>query len=194
MDQFRLSRNPSYVQQIRRRIAEPKDQGDGWCWRHGPRDLLCGDWSIDIGAGATVGAGDYPAKFSFNAGTASCTDLVVYNTSLAGSSTQATVVAFDNLYVGSGDLCGTAPSTYCAFNTGGSVVTSVTLSFFRRRHSPPTPANIQRKSAKELTTIISLSTLRSLRSHQGMATTEEIGPTHIAPSDTFVPRKVCSFL
>jgi len=32
------------------------------------------------------------------------------------------------------------------------------------------------------------------RSHQGMAKTEEIGPTHIAPSDTFVPRNVGSFL
>ncbi len=82
-----------------------------------------------MGAGATVGAGNYPAKFSFNAGTASCTDFVVYNTSLAGSPTQATVVAFNNLYVGSSGLCGSTPSTYWAFNTGGTAVTSVTLSF-----------------------------------------------------------------
>jgi hypothetical protein len=49
----------------------------------------------------------------------------VYNTSLPGSSTQAGVVAFNNLYAGQ---CGTAPSTYWAFNTGGTVVTSVVLS------------------------------------------------------------------
>ncbi len=47
------------------------------------------DWSMDMGTGAKVGAGMYPAKFSFN-GTANCgsatsPDFVVYNTSLAGS-------------------------------------------------------------------------------------------------------------
>jgi len=130
MDQLRLSRNPRYIQQIIRRNAEQDDQGDGWRWWHPyeRRHLLHGDWSIDMGVGATVGAGNYPAKFSFNAGTASCSDFVVYNTSLAGSTTQASVVAFNNLYVGSGGLCGTAPSTYWAFNTGGTVVTSVVLS------------------------------------------------------------------
>jgi hypothetical protein len=127
MDRIRLSRDPRYIQQILRHNFEREDEGIVWPWRHGHehRDRLRGDWSIDIGAGATVGAGNYPAKFSFNAGTASCSDFVVYNTSLAGSSTQATVVAFDNLYVGS---CGVAPSTYWAFNTGGTVVTSVVLS------------------------------------------------------------------
>jgi hypothetical protein len=131
MDRLRLSRNPRYMQQIIRRAAEREDQGNDGRWPRGPddADLLHGDWSIDMGAGATVGAGNYPAKFSFNAGTASCTDFVVYNTSLAGSATQASVVAFNNLYVASsGGLCGTAPSTYWAFNTGGTVVTSVTLS------------------------------------------------------------------
>jgi hypothetical protein len=120
MDQDRLSRDPRYIQQSIRRDAERKDR-ESWGWGH--RAELQGDWSIDMGTGATVGAGNYPAKFSFNAGTASCTDFVVYNTSLAGSSTQATVVAFDDLYVGSSGLCGTTPSTYC------TVVTSVTLSF-----------------------------------------------------------------
>jgi len=101
-----------------------------------------------MGTGATVGAGNYPAKFSFNAGTASCTDFVVYNTSLAGSMTQASVVAFDNLYVGAGGLCGATPSTYWAFNTGGRVVTSVTLSLdgsqvaFVQNNSGGTPATL----------------------------------------------------
>jgi hypothetical protein len=131
MDQIRLSRNPRYIQQIIRRNAELKDQGDGWPGRDLSEDhknLLRGDWSINMGTGATLGAGNFPAKFSFNAGIASCSDFVVYNTSLAGSSTQASVVAFNNLYVGSGGLCGATPSTYWAFNTGGTVVTSVVLS------------------------------------------------------------------
>jgi hypothetical protein len=117
MDRFRLSRDPRYVQQIIRRNAERKDQGDDWRWRHDSerKHLLHGDWSIDMGAGATVGAGNYPAKFSFNAGTASCTDFVVYNTSLAGSSTQATVVAFNNLYVGSCVWCASNASNLLGF-------------------------------------------------------------------------------
>src|ERR1700679_2049657 len=128
MDRLRLSRNPRYIQQIIRRAAEREAPGVDGNWPHFP-DVLHDDWSINMGTGATVGAGNYPAKFSFNAGTASCSDFVVFNTGLAGSSTQATVVAFDNLYVGSSGLCGTTPSTYWAFNTGGTVVTSVVLSF-----------------------------------------------------------------
>lgn len=151
MDQLRLSRNPRYIQQIIRRNAELKDQGDGWPRRDLPEHhkySLRGDWSINMGTGATVGAGNYPAKFSFNAGTANCNDFVVYNTSLAGSATQASVVAFNNLYVGSGGLCGAAPSTYWAFNTGGTVATSVVLSFdgsqvaFAQNNSPVTQATL----------------------------------------------------
>jgi hypothetical protein len=70
----------------------------------------------------------YPAKFSFDSTTASCTDFVVYNTGLAGSGTQANVVAYDNLYSGcSGN--GAVPAVYWAYNTGtGSAVTSPVLS------------------------------------------------------------------
>ena len=89
------------------------------------------DWSMILGPGATVGAGMFPAKFSFNAiGAANCAsasspDFVVYNTSVAGSSTQASVVAYDNLY---SSCTGQVPSVYWAFNTGGTVKTSVALS------------------------------------------------------------------
>jgi hypothetical protein len=90
-----------------------------------------GDWAMDIGSGATVGAGQYPAKYSFLTGTANCAsastpDFVVYNTSLAGSGTQASIIAFDNLYSG---CTGTSkPSVYWAYNTGGTIRTSVVLS------------------------------------------------------------------
>jgi hypothetical protein len=88
------------------------------------------DWAISLGPNATVGAGNFPAKFSFDITTANCgsaaqPDFVVYNTSVQGSGTQASIVAFDNLYNGCG---GTVPTTYWAYNTGGAVVTSVVLS------------------------------------------------------------------
>ena len=86
--------------------------------------------AISLGPNATVGAGNYPAKFSFDITTANCgnaakPDFVVFITSVATSG-QASVVAYDNLY--SGCATGMVPSTYWAYNTGGAVVTSVTLS------------------------------------------------------------------
>ena len=186
MDQVRLSRNPRYIQQIIRRNAERSDQGDGWPWGDIPEHhkyLLRRDWSIDMGTGATVGAGNYPAKFSFNAGTASCSDFVVFNTSLAGSSTQPSVVAFDNLYAG---LCGTAPSTYWAFNTGGTVVTSVVLSLdgkqvaFVQNNSPVTQATlVLLKWAANSGTIGSSDTL--------IPVTNALYPTCTAPCMTTIP-------
>ena len=91
------------------------------------RRSLQTDWSEDLGTGATLGMGVYPAKFSFNISSASCaSDYVVYGTSLAGSGTQASIVGFSNLYTGCG---GTVPTVNWAYNTsGGTVATSVTLS------------------------------------------------------------------
>lgn len=47
------------------------------------------DWSVSLGAGGTVGAGFFPAKFGFGTTGESCNDYVVYNTSLAGLSAVA---------------------------------------------------------------------------------------------------------
>ncbi len=85
-----------------------------------------GDWAESLGAGGSVGAGNYPAKVSFlgttaNCGTAAHPDFVIYSTGLAGSPTQASIVAYDNLYTGCG---GTVPSSYWAYNTGGQILTS----------------------------------------------------------------------
>jgi hypothetical protein len=106
----------------------------GWRWRRHrrpPRNTLKRDWSISLGPNAAVGAANFPAKFSFNLNSANCggaaqPDFVVFNTSVHGSSTQASVVAYYNLYTGCG---GIVPKTFWAYNTGGSVVTSVTLSW-----------------------------------------------------------------
>ncbi|MFZ0889651.1 MAG: hypothetical protein WA005_14455 [Candidatus Binataceae bacterium] len=88
------------------------------------------DWSESLGsATAKVGAGQYPAKFSFTTtGTPSCTDYVLFNTGVAGSTTQPTILAFDNLYA---TTCGaTVPAVYWAYNTGtgATAVTSPVLS------------------------------------------------------------------
>ena len=97
----------------------------------GHKPTITKDWSMVMGPSATVGAGMSPAKFSFNpigtanCGSASSPDFVVYNTSAAGSTTQASVVAYDNLY---SSCSGQVPSVYWAFNTGGAVKTSVVLS------------------------------------------------------------------
>jgi hypothetical protein len=84
-------------------------------------------------ASASVGAGQYPAKFTFYPiGTPACAsaadpDYVVYSTSEFGTATQASLVAYDNLYSG---YCttGTVPSAYWAYNTGGTILTSPVLS------------------------------------------------------------------
>ena len=86
-----------------------------------------GAWSEDLGSGASVGAGNYPAKYSMHITTASCTDYVVFNTGLAGSGTQASIVAYDNLY-SVGCTTPPVPQTYWAYNTGGTVLTSPVIS------------------------------------------------------------------
>lgn len=88
------------------------------------------DWSENLGSLASAGAANFPAKFAFLGTTAKCgsaaqPDYVVYSTGLAGSSTQASIVAYDNLYSG---CTGIVPSTYWALNTGGAVLTSPALS------------------------------------------------------------------
>jgi len=94
------------------------------------RNSLHTDWSEDMDSGATVGLGMAPAKFSFAIGGANCgnatqPDFVVYNTRLAGSGTQASIITYDNLYTG---CTVPVPSTYWAYNTSGTIVTSVVLS------------------------------------------------------------------
>jgi hypothetical protein len=139
MERFELSTHQRYVQQWMRRNAEKRGDRDEWRWRraHEDQNHLHGDWSMDMGASATVGAGNYPAKFSFDPTSSNCAnpappagqqpDFVVYSTSLAGSISQASIVAFDNLY--SGCNSGNFPTTYWAYNLGsGPIMTSPILS------------------------------------------------------------------
>jgi hypothetical protein len=99
------------------------------------------DWAVSLGNLGTVGAGMYPAKFTFDVNAApSCTaDYVAFTTSLAGSATVPSIVGFDNLYStqpAAGGFCNNAgPSVKWAYNTNpvgdttGTTLTSPVLSF-----------------------------------------------------------------
>ncbi|MGO9367381.1 MAG: hypothetical protein ACLP0H_07085 [Terriglobales bacterium] len=139
VEQFmRVQQDPRYWQQLVRQsraLAEAQlDGGPSPDLQPRPtlpsppvRRKLKRDWSVNMGSGATVGAGQYPAKFSFNPTAApSCSnDFVVFNTSMAGSGTQASIIAYSNLYVG---CTVPVPAVNWAYNTGGSISTSVALS------------------------------------------------------------------
>jgi hypothetical protein len=127
-----LRLEPRYWQQWLRHngIPAPVNDPAAPLQKRQPRGKFKRDWAMSLGPGATVGAGQYPAKFSFDVTTAKCgaapqPDFVAFNTGVAGSATQASIVAFDNLYAG---CIGTVPSTYWAYNTGGTARTSTTLS------------------------------------------------------------------
>jgi len=97
LDGFKLSGNPRYVEQWIRRNAEKRGKGRGERGNQPQTNAIQGDWNVYLGNLGTVGAGNYPAKFSFDITAASCTapqpDFIVYNTSLAGSDTA--VAAMD---------------------------------------------------------------------------------------------------
>ena len=101
------------------------------------------DWNVSLGKGR-LAPNMYPAKFSFDPGAppicASAPgvipDFVAFGLATAGtpntSGGQANLVAFNNLYAGTGGLCGAAPTVLFAYNTttvaGGKIVTSPILS------------------------------------------------------------------
>ncbi len=83
------------------------------------------DWSVGLGTGAMVGLGQFPATFT-QTGSPCGTDYAVYNTGLAGSGTQATLVGFNNIYAACN---GGVPTVYFAYDIGTSpAITSVALS------------------------------------------------------------------
>jgi hypothetical protein len=117
-------------------------------FRIGPRRLplrvspIQRDWSINLGTGGTA-AGMFPAKFSFDVtATPSCTsDFVVYPINAVSSTTQPNIVAFNQLYSGSGSgFCNRTATTsdtgiaaevfwsYRVSSIGGAVTTSPVVS------------------------------------------------------------------
>jgi hypothetical protein len=106
------------------------------------------DWSINLGTAGTAPA-MYPAKFSFDVTQApDCTkDYVAYPVAATGSTTQPNLVAFNNLYSGtgmagtgkcnravSGSDTGTSATVLWSYNVqgiigGGAVPTSPVISY-----------------------------------------------------------------
>lgn len=96
------------------------------------------DWAVSLGANLFMGAGQFPAKFTFDVNAVpSCTsDYVAFTTSVNGT---LQIVGFDNLYssqVAPAGLCGAAgPAVKWAYNTRivgdvtGTTLTSPVLSF-----------------------------------------------------------------
>lgn len=113
-----------------------------------PSPAMHRDWSINLGRAGTA-PGMYPAKFSFDVTQApSCpNDYVVYPVAAKGSATQPNLVAFNNLYSGTGaagtGICnrtvsasdvGTSATVLWSYNIqgitgGGAVPTSPVISY-----------------------------------------------------------------
>jgi hypothetical protein len=109
---LRIVNDHRYIMQERRRHSPA--QWGGWHERPG----LDRDWSMLMGSGtSTVRPNTYPAKFELSTtATPSCADYIVYPTGYAGSSTQATIIGYTNLYK---TTCGsTVPTIAFAYNTG----------------------------------------------------------------------------
>lgn len=92
------------------------------------------DWNVALGT-ARVAFGMFPAKYSFDiSAPPSCTgDYVVYALNTAGTTGgQANLVAFRNLYAGTGGACGANPTILFSYNvttqTGGRLLTSPSIS------------------------------------------------------------------
>src|SRR5271156_1934274 len=99
----RVQQDPRYWQQRYRSelpvLLPPAESRDALASPQGGNLSLGGDWQENLGSGGSVGAGNYPAKFSLRGSTANCgntaqPDFVVYSTGLEGSATQASIVAY----------------------------------------------------------------------------------------------------
>ena len=122
----RITSDPRYWQQWYRDNVPRAQPVDGEGSANAILDpASTGDWSENLGTGASIGAGNFPAKYGFQITTASCSDYVVFSTGLVGSSTQATVVGFKNLYSGCG---GIVPTVAWAYKTGGQNINSPVIS------------------------------------------------------------------
>ncbi len=139
---WKLQQEPRFWHQLLRRNASARQQGNAADFAAGRgghgnnrKNLEHPDWGMSLLAGGTAGAGTYPAKFTFdiNATPDCANDYVAFTTSLAGSTSQPSIIAFDELYStqgSTGGLCSqNGPSVKWAYNTGpGKILTSPALS------------------------------------------------------------------
>jgi hypothetical protein len=112
--------NRYLLQQMRRDpSSRPPSRSGGTIWNGSP-PAIHKDWSETLGSGL-VNPNTYPAKYSFNTASFSCTsDYVVFPTGTAGSgTTQATIFAYNELYGTTTTGCANpnTPNVYWAYNT-----------------------------------------------------------------------------
>lgn len=92
----------------------------------GKKQPIDRDWYESLGATTSQSYISYPAKWSFSTSSASCSgDYVVYPT--GGSSTQASIIAYYNLYNTGCTTYGAVPEVDWAYNTGGTVTLAPVL-------------------------------------------------------------------
>ncbi len=141
LQNLQIQQQPRYVQQfLRRNVSSRQPIGPPifdpiGILRRGTNGLQR-DWGIAVGSNATVGQGNYPAKYVFNVNAApSCAnDYVVFTTNLGAG---LDIYAVNNLYVnsaGTGYCAGlTNPTVLWAYHvqsqTNGTSNTSPVLSF-----------------------------------------------------------------
>jgi len=132
---LKIVNDPRYILQQMKRSSGVKTLGDPETAsleqavktesiKTGARTRVKKDWREIVLAHGQVQPNMYPAKFSFDITTASCsTDFVVYPTGVAGAGAAANIFAYSNLYTGG--CTGTVPSVQWAYNTGtGYMVTT----------------------------------------------------------------------
>lgn len=143
---LRIRRDPRLLHQMLTHASFGLNPANGLNF-HGPDEDIRGldakktdpehevDWSVSLGGtNSVLPRSKFPALYS--AGAPSCAnDFIVFPTNEFGSSTQATIVAYDNLYSaqGAGATPGfcpgtTGPSVRWAYNTGSVIPTSPSLS------------------------------------------------------------------
>ncbi len=131
-----IDQEPRIRQQVMKRFQalDPEffRSADGLGTSNDPRQHR--DWNVSFVRGR-VSANMYPAKYSFDPGAPpDCTnDYVVFGLNVAGTTgKQANLIAFNNLYSGTGGLCGAAPTVLFAYNVttakGGTVNLSPVIS------------------------------------------------------------------
>jgi len=130
-----VAKDPRYWQQfVRQKMVRVLSTGDGVAnadlrpasTENPTASSNDGFWSQNMGSGATVGAGNYPIKYSFSSTTATCSnvakpDFVIFNTGLQSSATKPSIIAYDNLYSGCSSF-GTVPTVYWSYNTTAQTV------------------------------------------------------------------------
>ena len=138
---YRTINDPRYIMQQRMRSSGVKtivDAGTATTSVGGPvavsehtvvkKSNIKKDWTQGITSGQ-VQPNTFPAKYGPSLTSASCAnDFVVYPTGTAGTATTASIVAYNNLYVGTGACEATNPTVYWAYNTGATVTNSPIIS------------------------------------------------------------------